>query len=121
MHQHSCRPIKSLKGETFETVQSEIDNSYDGGSKAAEQLDRFGYSNVPEIKLGIKLPKNNEQWKTANTYFAATLPLTEIDPSKVNVFIKTMNSVIYDYFQISRLPLITSCAPESAMHCGTCI
>ncbi|XP_065066053.1 uncharacterized protein LOC135691968 [Rhopilema esculentum] len=101
MHQRSCRAIKGLEGETFETVQSEIDNSYDGGSNAAEQLDRFDYSNVPEIKPGIKLPKKDEQWKTANTYFAATLPLTEINPSNVNVSIKTMNSVIYDYFQIN--------------------
>ena len=34
---------------------------------------------MPEIKPGIKLPKTDLHWKTANDYFHSMLPMSLID------------------------------------------
>ena len=54
---------------------------------------------IPHIKKGIKLPKSNFQWSTANDYFKFKLqsnqPITSQD---LNTSKKLLNDIIYDYF-----------------------
>ena len=54
---------------------------------------------LPNIKLGIKLPKSESQWDEANAYFKATLPVHEINSNNVNECVSKINNTIYDYFQ----------------------
>ena len=53
---------------------------------------------MPIIKPGIKLPRSDDQWKTTNAYFAAALPISEIDNRNISMQIVAMNSTIYNYF-----------------------
>ena len=59
MHQRSCRVITSLEDKAFEIEEhtdietGQIDNTVD-------------WNSLPSIKAGIKLPKNDAQWQTAN-------------------------------------------------------
>ena len=54
---------------------------------------------MPVIKPGIKLPKTDSQWKTANDYFRAMLPMSMIDPKNIGDSILKMNEVLYNYFK----------------------
>ena len=92
MHQRSCRVIKSLTDETFEELE-ETENIDTG-----QELASVDFDSMPTIKPGIKLPKSDDQWKTTNAYFAASLPISEIDHSNISVQIAAMNSTIYNYF-----------------------
>ena len=51
------------------------------------------------IKVGVKLPKSEDQWKTANEYFQLLLPIHDIASSDLNTIIIHMHTVIYDYFE----------------------
>ena len=51
------------------------------------------------IKVGVKLPKSEDQWKTANEYFQLLLPVHDIASSDLNTTITHMHTVIYDYFE----------------------
>ena len=48
---------------------------------------------IPHIKKGIKLPKSNFQWSTANDYFKS-----KPQSQDLNTNIKFLNNIIYDYF-----------------------
>ena len=50
-------------------------------------------------KVGVKLPKSVDQWKSANDYFKISLPIHSIASSDLNAAIITMNTTIYDYFE----------------------
>ena len=56
-------------------------------------------ANIPVLKKGIKLPKNNSEWSTVNDYFKFALqsnqPITSQD---LDSNIKVLNNSIYDYF-----------------------
>ena len=54
---------------------------------------------MPVIKPGIKLPKTDSQWKTANDYFHAMLPMSMIDPKNIGDSILKMNEILYNYFK----------------------
>ena len=54
---------------------------------------------LPSFKGGVKLPKTEAQWKYANDYFQANLPVFEINSESTNSCIVSMNTVIYDYFK----------------------
>ena len=51
------------------------------------------------IKAGVKLPKSFDQWKLANDYFTAALPIAEITTYTLPTIISNMNNVIYSYFE----------------------
>ena len=90
MHQHSCRVINGLAGEIVE-IQGTV-----------EQIVEPDRNEIIEdnvlIKPGVKLPKSLDQWKFANEYFRATLPVAEIKISNLPSIINNMNNVIYKYF-----------------------
>ena len=54
---------------------------------------------MPNVKPGVKLQKSEFQWKLANEYFHAILPIAEIKSLDINTAIKQMNTAIYDYFK----------------------
>ena len=93
MHQRSCRVIKGLENETFESLES---NDIDTGQTACNAID---WDSLPNVKPGIKLPKRDLDWQSANNYFAAAMPISGIVKSKIDDTLNVMNSVIYDYFR----------------------
>ena len=53
----------------------------------------------PELKKGIKLPKNDSEWSTANDYFKFALQTDHpIAPQDINSKIKLLNDAVYNYF-----------------------
>ena len=54
--------------------------------------------NVPDLRKGIKLPKSPLQWSYANDVFKLTFSNQPITPHDLNTNIKTMVTVIYNYF-----------------------
>ena len=77
MHQPSCRVIKDL--------DKELTYHLDYGNDSAEYGRINDYiQDLPNIKLGVKLPKSESQWDGANAYFKATLLVHEINSNNVN-------------------------------------
>ena len=95
MHQRSCRVISDLEGEVFESIEEDITGSYNNDDASGDD----NTTNIlPVIKPGIKLPKSDEHWKTANLHFINSLPISDLKSSCINTSIITMNETIYDYF-----------------------
>ena len=97
MHQRNCRAIKDLHGEPFEGMQEAMSEHIDHNIDF--ELDAQYECKVANIKRGIKLPKSDEQWSTANLYLLTALPISEINSSKLNESIQILNATIYSYFQ----------------------
>ena len=53
---------------------------------------------MPDLKLGVQLPNTEAQWKEADLFFIAELPISEIDESSVNECVLKMTNIIYDFF-----------------------
>ena len=68
MHQRNCRAVKDLHGETFEVIQETMSEHSDHNFDF--ELDAQYECEMPNIKRGIKLPKSDEQWSTANYFFS---------------------------------------------------
>ena len=93
MHQRSCRVIKGLENETYQSLQN---NDIDTGQSDCSAID---WDSLPSVKPGIKLPKSDLDWQLASSYFAAAMPISEIDKSNINDTLSAMTSVIYAYFR----------------------
>ena len=52
-------------------------------------------------KVGKELPKTVDQWKAANDYFQASLPIHDIASSGLNTAVNRMNKITYEYFEIN--------------------
>ena len=63
------------------------------------ELDAQCESEMPNIKRGIKLPKSDDQWSTANLFFLNALPISGINSSNLNESIQILNATIYSYFE----------------------
>ena len=92
MHQRSCRLIKSLTDETLKELE-ETENINTGQDLASVDFD-----SMPTMKPSSKLRKSDDQWKTTNAYFVASLPISEIDHKNISMQVAAMNSTIYNYF-----------------------
>ena len=55
---------------------------------------------APEIKPGIKLPKSNEEWNTANEYFTSIFLNRKIQLNSLDSTIKYVSDSI-DYFKVT--------------------
>ena len=93
MHQCSCRVLKGLEQETFDYV--DVNETYDDTDQSEHQINS---NSVPTIKPGIKFPTSDYEWKLANDFFIASLPVSEVLGSDINTVVSSMNSTIYDYF-----------------------
>ena len=91
-HQRSCQVIKGLDEEMVSTNDTETDEIIN------DNLDDFIAENLPELKLGIKLPKTETGSKEADTYFRSVLHAGDINISNLNISVKNMNNIIYVYF-----------------------
>ena len=82
-----------MSSETFEVLEQSdfTDNGQD--------LESVDWDSLPTIKPGVKLPKSDDQWKLANDYFAASMPISDLDKTDVELTIETMNSNVYTYFR----------------------
>ena len=93
MHQRSCRVIKGLDQQTFESV--DLNQTYDDTGQIDHQID---FKSIPNIKPGAKLPKSDNDWKLANNFFASSMPISNIEGPDV---VSSMNSIIYHYFFVN--------------------
>ena len=103
LHQRSCRVIKDFSGETFENQS--IDDCLPTTESAPLIDDQIN------IKVGVKLPGSDDQWKSANEYFQVLLPIHDIASSDLNTTIIHMHTVIYNYFDnnfgaVKSIPLL---------------
>ena len=53
---------------------------------------------MPNVTPGIKLPKRDSQWQSANGYFTIAMPISGIGISNIQDTLDAMNSTIYKYF-----------------------
>ena len=70
-HQRTCRSVKHL----CENVTVEEDFEYDG-----EEVREPSFLNeVSNVKPGILLPKSQDQWEVANSYFQTHMAMLNIE------------------------------------------
>ena len=67
LHQRSCRVIKDIGSETFEILEQ---------SDFTETGQVLSVDSLLNIKPDIKVPNSDDQWKLANDYFAASMPMS---------------------------------------------
>ena len=96
MHQRSCRVIKGLSEETFESLDT--DEAYEDTDQIEHNID---FTSAPKIKAGVKLPKSDFDWKLANDFFAASMPIADVNAVNINDIVSSMNSIIYNYFYMN--------------------
>ena len=103
MHQQSCQVIHGLNNELLEDLEDQmhaneiLENTEIEFSDSACDLQTE--QNFPDLKKGIKLPKNENQWLTANEYFKSSLQLNNpITTQHLNSNISFLNNLIYEYF-----------------------
>ena len=53
------------------------------------------------VKPGIKLPKSKSEWKTANSFFQASLPIEDMNTAdgEFNDIATNFGKTVYDYFK----------------------
>ena len=93
-HQRKCRFIKGLNDELYSTV----DNANEQEEELPDNLEELILESMPDLKPGVKLPNTDAQWKEADLFFRAELPISEIDESSVNKCVLKMTNTIYDFF-----------------------
>ena len=103
MHQRSCQVTHSLNDELSADLEEQIttDNTADTpeNDNSINDIDMTNDESFPELKQGIKLPKNDSGWQTANDYPKCALQFNDpITMQDVNSKIKLLNDVIYNYF-----------------------
>ena len=64
-----------------------------------EMSRRHGLKMGVNIKPAVKLRKSDDKWKLANDYFAASMPISDLDKTDVELKIETMNSNVHTYFR----------------------
>ena len=75
-HQRSCRVIMGLNDELNYALQENNEEIFGDQSESTVKV------NLAEdtiIKPGIKLPKSESEWKTANSFFHANLPIADMN------------------------------------------
>ena len=73
----------------------DVNKTYDDTGQIEHQIKS---NSIPTIKPGINLPKSNYDWKLANDFFTALLPVSEVVGSAINTVVSSINSTIHDYF-----------------------
>ena len=94
-HQRSCRTIKSLNDDILKDLEENYDETISLPDEA--NLERVLNEN-PSLKPGVKLPKSETDWKTANSFFHLNLPVEAINKDTLNDSAEIFGNMIYDYF-----------------------
>ncbi len=103
MHQRSCRVIHGLDSELCTEIEelsnSDTETISDMSQATNSEQPVINEEYIPDLKRGIKLPKSNSEWSTANEYFKFALQANEpITSHDLDSNIKLLNNIIYDYF-----------------------
>ena len=90
IHQRSCRIVNNL-GEEGST----IDESYCETKECPENhlSDHF------ELNPGIRVPRSDNEWLLANTFFQSAFVNVVVNESTVTDVVKLMSTTIYNYFK----------------------
>ena len=92
--QRRCKGIVVLHGNLYEELEEEVASKED----IVEQQ-RTNDPGGVEIKLGIRLPKSDNEWQTAYEYFRAHLGGVKSDSQNIESVIENWNTKIYNYFK----------------------
>ena len=72
-----CIVIHSLNDELCADLEEQITNDNTNNILENNNYDNnnnnLNYESFPELKKGVKLPKNDSEWSTANDYFKFAL------------------------------------------------
>ena len=101
MHQRSCQVIHGLNNEMCADLEEQMINSEDNPENHScdDSVTANDEERLPEVKKGVKLPKNDKEWLTVNEYFKCTLQLNDpITSQDANSKIKLLTNTIYNYF-----------------------
>ena len=96
MHQRSCRVIKDLGLKLNEPTVPPADVRVINDNS---QVINDYIVTLPNIKVGVKLPRSDAQWGLADTFFRSCLPVSDVNNENVNECIELFNSTIYSYFR----------------------
>ena len=102
MHQRSCRIVRDLNDELrpdledhlFKNTTNISENIADTAKSTND--DHSETNDFPELKKGIRLPKKDSEWLTANEFFK--ISLNSNAPQDAKSKIKHLNEVVYNYF-----------------------
>ena len=102
MHQRSCRVIHGLNNELCADLEEQnVDDNTEGvlADDEVTNLTTTENETSPILKKGIKLPKTDSEWSTANEHFKSALLLNgPIKSQDLNTSIQILNDAIYNYF-----------------------
>ena len=101
MHQCSCRV--GLNDELYNDIEEQInidsENVPELNQSTSHEESPVNDNDVPNLRKGIKLPKSNSEWSTANEYFKFALQSNQPMRSQdLDSNIRLLNNVIYEYF-----------------------
>ena len=94
-HQRSCRTVVTLSDESNYAIK---DNTHVNESVIQETLSNMQQTQLdPSLKEGVNLPKTEEDWVLANSFFHSELSHTDF--KNVNSALDFMNETVYNYFR----------------------
>ena len=95
--QRSCRVIMGLNDELNYALQEYNEEIFGDQSESTVNV------NLAEdtiIKPAIKLPKSESEWKTANSFFHANLPIEDMNTDgDFNDIMTNFGKTVYDYLK----------------------
>jgi hypothetical protein len=103
MHQRCCRVIHGLNNELCADLDEQnADDNTEGvlaDDEVVTNITTAVYETSPVLKKGIKLPKRDSEWSTANEHSISALLLNgPIKSQDLNTSIQVLNDAIYNYF-----------------------
>ena len=90
-HQRSCRVLQGIGTELEDFMQ----NNEEELSNNDLEIEQKGV--VPDVKQGIKLSTSESQWKSANDFFRAALPLSSINGDSLGDNIERFHETIIHF------------------------
>ena len=104
IRQRSCKFISGLREDLKKTLLDHVVENHErpgysetdelNNSNQSESINIDDHSNV---KNGVKLPKTNDHWATAESFFKAELPTPEIGKDNLDLITQKLSDTIYDY------------------------
>ena len=92
-HQRSCRTLIGLQKDILEGIEYNQSENNDVSDIDIENQ----INSLPDVKAGVKLPKTDNCWNIANSYFKSTLLISSVDIEDLSATIKCMNETTCNY------------------------
>ena len=95
--------IHGLNDELYNDIDKQInidsENVPEMNQSTSHEESPVNDNDVPILRKGIKLPKSNSKWSTANEYFKIALQSNQpMRSQNLDSNIRLLNNVIYEYF-----------------------